>query len=145
MIDKKIYAIQLVFENCEYVIIPAYCISRLLIDHITIEKSYMHGHFSNKQIAGYIALDILDCFKNDKSIQVGVYPSDCVNNPFDRIQKYNDITSIHIVFVDYSEDVIYTYWNLSSNEFNHYQSSQLFPNELLRIIIKAPYLNDGEN
>ena len=130
LINNNIIKIELVFENCEGVIIPLECFEQLEYE------------INNKFISKFKCK-----IKLDSSIQCNLY--DNATTPIERIYQYNDIT--HIVFIDTYDkhNSIPVEWDYENYNSNEYQISKLLSWDKLDLnidttqeIYEEPSLND---
>ena len=117
MIIKKedIKSIEFVMENCETVIIPIECFKELNVDE--------WGDIKNKD-----ALSKFSCAIEDKgNVSYGCGFATKIT-PLQRINQYDDITSIYIKLNNSNEEIqLYTEWEATSYyaDNNIYQKSEM--------------------
>ena len=100
--NKKIKQINMTFENCESVVIPNVCIKKL--DYKLDKKDNIIN---------------LDCIiENDGSICSNPFDN---KSPIQRINEYDDITSIDIIYTDNSSNNYCVSWY--DDGYYHIQSS----------------------
>ena len=131
LINNNIIKIELVFENCEGVIIPLECFEQLEYE------------INNKFISKFKCK-----IKLDSSIQCDLY--DNATTPIERIYQYNDIT--HIVFIDTYDkhnSIPVEWYDVEDYNSNEYQTSELLSWDKLELnidtmqeIYEEPSLND---
>lgn len=128
---KTIKSIDLVFENVESLTINEEQIENILIGDI---KRNIY-RFASNAIGNSISSDMIhiEIKSSFNKLMTGTFGD--VFYPFDRIKKYNDITSITINYEDGNKETIYTIWNDEDEYSNKYQSTTILKNNNLKIRI----------
>ena len=129
--------IHLVFENCDWVEIPAVFIKQLCIN--AVQSSFVwysdcnskEGHYCESQYTSdlLIRLDYEKCLQEVKTT--------CYGDSLERLFKYNDITYIGLSFEDESFNKSFgVVWSEKDEYNNAYQSSSFEDGNILAIKIK---------
>lgn len=139
---NKVSKIELIFDNCEFVYVPADCIGNISISEIHRRIVGALGVFYHVEIADEVAMRILP--KARDVIQGGLYDDIDV---FSRIQSYRDITHVGVYYVDGTEQYLSTDYKPEDPETemeNEYQKSYISPvdGSLLLVIAKDKYFCD---
>lgn len=135
MLEEVIYLIkklkpkqiELVFENCEYCVIPIKYIHRFSISNFNnrLDYSILNGllNFSNCR------LDYLEISNDFLLNNFPRFNEECINkdiNLFDRIKNVNDVVSIELVYKRKSKTVqFYLPWNDEDEYSNKYQTFEV--------------------
>ena len=125
MKNKKYRKIKLVFENCESVWFPAKAIEHFCISGITKTISQINWGAKEKFFDEQLHCDgisiVLNNTANDKNYCSSRFFSE--NTIFDRIRRFNDITSVNLFYKDGSFDTFFVPWK-GSDENNELQKTQ---------------------
>lgn len=127
MVIKKedIKSIEFVMENCETVIIPIECFKELNVDE--------WGDIKNKD-----TLSKFSCAIEDKGNVLYGWGFTTKVTPLQRINQYDDITSIYIKLNNSNEEIqLYTQWGETSYyaDSNIYQKSEMNSYKELKLTI----------
>jgi hypothetical protein len=145
---RNIAKVDIVLENCEYITLDAKYFGELLIDEIHEKVKRIACNAISKMVtADVIAIEI---FKEANDIKYCPFGQNGSSKIFDRLTKYNDITSFTIYYekpvdddkkkkkdkeVEYDHEDIYVNWYGDSDNENESQISYISSQGNLYIII----------
>lgn len=145
--NKAIHSIEFVLENCESIIVPIHYIIDISLRDIC-NNAYMTLSTSPEGINNVIyayktvknfEIKISDSFATDKSLQTCFFSRNFLGKdkytPFQRLWKIPDITSINILYTDYSVDRYYVMWP-NKEDMNNIMQHNTYDNQQLIISIK---------
>ena len=125
MKNKKYRQIELVFENCESVCFPAKAIEHFCISGITKTISQINWgakeKFFDEQLHCSGISIVLNELANDKNYCSTNFFSE--RTIFDRIRRFNDITSVNLFYKDGNFDTFFLPWKGSDTD-NELQKNQ---------------------
>lgn len=130
---KDVKKIEIIFENCEYIEFTPKDFGIFLLDDITTSISRIAcNSISELKHAKTVALEIFDTKLDSTYNPFGI--QDKAQTVKKRFALCDDITSIHITFVDDSKQEYYVEWG--EDEYtNEYQKTELGKNGNLYIVI----------
>lgn len=123
---KNIKSIELVFENCEGVIIPIECFEEFYIEDLDKLK--------NEDTIKSLRFKI----KDNGDIEYTTSWSNNIISPLQRISRDNDITNIYIKYEDETEIQLFPNWydnGYCGSQYNEIQTSELISYNELELII----------
>lgn len=132
--------VDLIFENCEYVSIPAKQIRCLIMrdEYKTLSYSEWNKYHEFK----HTSVDCLQIYKKWLKENYTKFTEEIINkdsNVYDRLVNYSDITSIELFWIDESnsefEATYYVPWNDESEYENTYQVVKETDEEYIEISI----------
>lgn len=135
---KKLKHIDIVFENCEVIQVPATCIYYLGLVNVTNNKS-MHINRHNKT-------DIEDYLKA-KEVYLYIYDSPDIKNVtgwseenencIERIIKHSDICNLDLIYEDDTNEYISVPWGDAEykNEYQVNEIQEFYGKQILKISI----------
>jgi len=124
----KIKEIHLVFENCEVLKIPYIFVKSFRLDHITDSIIRWNGDLENDNF-GVAKFANSALFQIDKSFNVVDNAPTLLDKkqlPFDRMQQYNDISTVCLIDIDRNETEYYM--NYDGLEINKLQKTKVLDN-----------------
>ena len=130
--SNNIKKIELVFENCEVIILYPEDLENFIVQNFT---SNIHRCACNS-ISKFTSADVYFCiFKEARRTEKTPWGAN--QDIFDRINSYNDITSIDITYDNDKVETIYTIWKDEDcyAESNEYQKVRLTERGDLKVFI----------
>lgn len=103
---QELYSMELIFENCESMVIPKTAIGYLSVEgiHTRVAKIAMNS-ISKYTVADEIAMEILKCVDDEEYHPFGI--ADETQSRLKRMSAYDDITAVCLKYEDGSEDTFY--------------------------------------
>ena len=118
---KKLKYLELVFENCEYVKIPANLISSL---HFNCSNLSICSHGCKKEVSKYPIINEGSIIINPKGCLFDYNWVGCHQNLFNRVLSYNDITQIYLHYSKRNVEGYLVEWKDGESDVdNEYQQS----------------------
>lgn len=130
----NIKRIDLVFENCEVVSLNNDMYKNLILDDITEQRivncyQYKNGENETKKCSKYMSIDI-----NKKGYEQKTNWQKITLK--ERLEKWNDITYINLIYEDNSEESIFVLWDEEDEYNNDYQKVIRLDKEMIRVTIE---------
>lgn len=132
---KKIIKVELILENCEAIAIPTFFIKTLSISNIDKKiQRIANNCIAEMDICDNFYIEIDSLFNEGKYLSFGM-ENKYFKSFFDRLEGFDDITRINLIYTDDSLYTIYPIWkDKNGPETNEYQHS--YKNEQKKLIIK---------
>lgn len=123
--------VNLVFENCQYITIPAKYIRCLIMTDNYTRLSYSEwNHYNEFKNASVECLQIYSSWLKENHPMFNEDTVDQETNVYDRLENYSDITSIELFWIDDSNSeftsTYYVPWDDEDEYENKYQQSKEF-------------------
>jgi len=116
---KEIKSIQIVFENCEAFTVPVEHLKIFGMDNIKNSLFFCNSESIYRTTTAQHTRIMIHPYANVISnMSPGFSDS---KFPFERINRYNDITHVNIQYTDQTSEYIAVRWEGESNQFNSYQ------------------------